>query len=324
MVDRFGASYNISELVIWSAEEYTTMQFSDRFRHGLPVLCRVSEGYSGRDDVAHTVGKDEMFWMFDVYSQPRMTFVDDLCRQISIPLDYRHRFQIVGDTDRGNNFSEPSRRMIELAPLLEPGYTQLMIESNKRVSFGFGADRKELGSLGLIRFKERRDIDFLIGYPLIEEFLHPVPILLPTYVPAEVRVALGFQYGTSAEFSKFTAEMKKAVARFAKLPAEMCNDMIIFSDDANSDTDSIYIYPGHDNEDFFAAPDRGGPLPHETSSSPEPAPQRPTSAKPVPMRRPPPPPPAIGAGVATGRSSPTSRCSCRRSRSTRSATVSRR
>lgn len=60
MADRFGSSYNVSDLLRWSEEEYSTLRFSEHFRSSLPVLCRISAGYSGRDEGAHTVGQDEV------------------------------------------------------------------------------------------------------------------------------------------------------------------------------------------------------------------------------------------------------------------------
>jgi len=55
------------------------------------------------------------------------------------------------------------------------------------------------------------------------DYLQPKLSAIPAYMPVTLDVAVGFKYGTDADFQRFGKELQNAVQRFDKLPLTLCN-----------------------------------------------------------------------------------------------------
>jgi len=53
--------------------------------------------------------------------------------------------------------------------------------------------------------------------------LQPKRTAIPAYMPVMLDVAIGFKYGTKADFQHFGKELQNAVQRFDKMPLLLCH-----------------------------------------------------------------------------------------------------
>ncbi|XP_070534424.1 uncharacterized protein [Ptychodera flava] len=182
-------------VIKWTKTKYSLKKFTKNYK--LPQIVKVMSGWCGNDE-QETISSGQVLRVAKKFNQSRVVAEDDLGRHLSIPKDYRFKFNVLSVNEELNKTYTIEEILKEFTL---PQMIQLAKEDGMFVCVDSSQKPDQLfGDLKLLRTHE---ITYLVCNAMNRDGIGRQPIILPMYIAIEVVVGEGLEKGTKIQWEDY-------------------------------------------------------------------------------------------------------------------------
>ncbi|XP_070534422.1 uncharacterized protein [Ptychodera flava] len=196
-------------VIKWTKTKYSLKKFTKNYK--LPQIVKVMSGWCGNDE-QETISSGQILRVARKFNQTRVVAEDGLGRHISIPKDYRFKFNVLPK-------SEDVNKTYTIEEILS-GFTlpqQIQFAKEEGVFVKVAGKKKSENPFGVLKLLRTHEVGYLVCNSMNLEGIVKQPLILPMYIAIEVVVGEGLEKGTKKQWENYQRLRTQAVESHVNL-----------------------------------------------------------------------------------------------------------
>ncbi|XP_070534421.1 uncharacterized protein [Ptychodera flava] len=196
-------------VIKWTKTKYSLKKFTKNYK--LPQIVKVMSGWCGNDE-KETISSGQILRVARKFNQTRVVAEDGFGRHISIPKDYRLKFNVL-----------PIRKDVNKTYTIEEilnGFTlpqHIQFAKEESVFVKDGGKKKSETPFGVLKLLRTHEVGYLVCNSMNLEGIVKQPLILPMYITVEVVVGEGLEKGTKKQWEDYQRLRTQAVESHVNL-----------------------------------------------------------------------------------------------------------